>query len=102
MRYVTGVDYDWTYGERMNYTINTSKLTYYGVPETPKERATTVKRRIYLFKDDDAVRAIALGFRETDAKAIAAWIDGANDSSYCLALDVDPAEVDVRWLTNGG
>lgn len=85
-RYVTGV------ADR-TFTIETSSFTAnYPTPQ----KATTVKRRIYLIQDEDKVRVIALGFRQTDADAIETW---AAEDDAALALDVDPAEVDVRWLT---
>lgn len=84
-RYVTGVS-------DRSYTIETNALTVnYPTPQ----KAIIVKRRIYLIQDEDTIRVIALGFRSADAEAITAW---ANDGAACLPLDLEPAEVDVRWL----
>lgn len=55
-----------------------------------------VKRRIYLVQDEDTIRVIALGFRQADTAAIESW---ASNGEPALLLDIDPNEVDVRWLT---
>ena len=55
-----------------------------------------VKRRIYLIQDENKVRAIALGFRTEDREAIETW---AENDHAALNLELDPSEVEVRFLT---
>jgi len=67
-------------------------------PYTDNEkRAPQVKRRLYLFTDPSTnkVRFLAFGFRSDDEGTIHAF---AENDERSLALEIEPSEVDVRWI----
>jgi hypothetical protein len=89
------------YGVPQKYIVGDGYQSYITKSTTAANSFTVtgyqnVKRRIYLVQDEGTIRVIALGFRQADTAAIESW---ASNGEPALLLDIDPNEVDVRWLT---
>lgn len=90
------------YGVPQKYVVGDSYISQSYINKTIAANSFTVtgyqnvKRRIYLIQDGDKIRVLAFGFRSDDASEIADW---ATNGIAALSLEIDPNEVDVRWLT---